>query len=1297
MRDRIRLYLERHGDNGRIDPERRLKGVAADYAGRRAEAARRKLATRGIPGDTWTSIGPTNGAGRVTAIAPHPSTAGTLYVGAAGGGVWKTTDGGVTWAPLTEGINDLSVGALAVAPSSPSTLYLGTGEGGYAGDFIPGIGFLTSSDGGATWSLPNSVIATTFYRILVHPANPQELVIGTNQGGLRSTDGGATWKTVISRAIYGDVADLVRHPTDPMTLYAATWCVNTCTAGVGKVLKSADGGVTWVEKSVGLPDPGGLSSTFLFNERLAIAISATNPLVLYAATGLTNNLGKVVSHIYKTTDGGEMWSDLPAVASNTSRSISRYLSQQPWYDNTIVVSPADPNLVLAGGVGYIRSTDGGNTFAVAPFAGTDIHVDVHDLRYQGATLYVGNDGGVWSSPDDGVTGAEHNAGLVIRQYYALANDPANRSRILAGAQDNGTNQRPDSGGTVWRDVVGGDGFECAVNPAAPTFAYGTVQHGLVYRSKAAGGAGDPGFSDVSPPYASDEATPFSTVLTVHPARPSTVYTGSYRVWKSDNGGDTWLPLPTTTTDSSTWSTTDTITAIVVAPSDPSVLMVGKNRRVFRSTDAGNTWVLASTGLPNLHINNLEMDPKSSSVAYAALATTSDSNVYQTTDGGQSWLPRASGLPHFAAQVVRVDPTDSNTLYCGVDVGVYRSTDQGASWNRFGTGLPSASVHDIRILEDGSILRVATHGRGAWELGVPPTGNTPPSAVISNPAAPVTVAGGTTVTFGGAVSDPDPGDAASGVWTLPDTWESVAAAAGPSSLSHTFNWPGVFPVSLAARDTHGAIGAASVAITVPEQADGCATPIVLPGGGPFPYTVLANSESATADLNDPVPSCGFPPFGSYASLWFEFTPTAAGTYEFSTCGGSVDTVLSVYTGPACGPYTAVTGGCDDDAVGSICDGTLASDVTVPAVAGQTLRIMVTGFLGSDTGTFPVTVASVTAPATTPWTTGLSQRSAASSGGNPVVVYGYNFVPGAAVSFGGAPASDVAVLDPRYLTATAPARPPGLANIVVTAPDQTRGTLAGSFFYTPAAGVGTCVPGPTVLCLNASRFKIEVAWSVPDQGTSGVGHAIPLTTDTGYFWFFNSANVELVVKALDGRVINGYFWIFYGALSNVAYTITVTDTTTGEVKTYTNPSGQFASAGDTGAFFGGSAAVASPFERSPLARDAAAGCVPAGTNLCLNQGRFQVSVAWQDFQGNPGVGQPAPLTPDTGYFWFFNSANVELIVKVLDGRSINGKFWVFYGALSNVPYTVTVKDTLTGAVKTYTNPSGVFASVGDTSAF
>ena len=263
---------------------------------------------------------------------------------------------------------------------------------------------------------------------------------------------------------------------------------------------------------------------------------------------------------------------------------------------------------------------------------------------------------------------------------------------------------------------------------------------------------------------------------------------------------------------------------------------------------------------------------------------------------------------------------------------------------------------------------------------------------------------------------------------------------------------------------------------------------------------------------------------------------------------------------------------------------------------------------------------------------------------------------------------------------------------------------------------CVPDAETLCLNSGRFKVQVAWRVPSQGESGTGKAVAVTKDTGYFWFFNDANIELVLKILDARALDGHFWIFYGALSNVEYTITVTDMQTKRVRTYFNPDGRLASEADTAAFTDDAAVETGGFETaSTVSSDTpseaalyagerraalpeAAPCAAGRFALCLNQSHFQVSVDWAvPSQGTSGHGTAKPITSDTGYFWFFDSANVELMVKVLDGRAVNGKFWVFYGALSNVQYTITVTDTQTGTVKTYSNPSGVMASVADTAAF
>lgn len=972
--ERARLYLERHGDNGRIDPERRLRRVRTEYEARRIIETERSISPQAIPGTNWVSLGPTNGAGRAIAIAAHPTTPGTIYIGAADGGVWKTTDGGSFWAPLTDSLNDLSVGALAVAPSSPNIVYLGTGEGGYAIDFVPGIGFLKSTDSGNSWILPSSVIATKFYRILVHPTNAQQLVIGTNEGGFLSTDGGDTWRSVIDKSIYQDVTDIVRHPTNPQILYATSWdafrwCARTglCSTSSPLVLKSTDGGATWKKKKSGLA----ASTATLRVNRLSIAISPSNPSVLYVATSiLDSNTADEVSHIYKSTDAGDSWADLAGLGSSTNFFISHFMGTQGWYDNTIVVSPSNENVVIAGGVRYVRSRDGGATWQLPQLTPSN-HVDVHDLRYVGSRLYIANDGGIWSSPDDGDTSVSHNAGLVTRQYYAMTNDPANRNRIFAGSQDNGTDRRPDSGGTSWTPVIGGDGFECAVNPAAPSIAYGTIQGGILRRTKEAGVSGTPRFFDITPPYSSGEFGPFLSVLTMDPNTPSTLYTVTDRIWRTSTGGDSWEPLPTTTTDGSTWARDSfAISALAVSRSDSSILMVAKANRVnnstvrniFRTSNGGTTWAGETTGLPsNQGVNNLEIDPKNPNIAYAALGGTIGVNLYQTVDGGASWFPRGTGLPPFSAQVVRVDPTDTNVLYCGTDVGVYRSINQGASWDRFGTGLPSSSVNDIQILDDGSILRVATHGRGVWELEVSSSGNRPPTASISNPTAAMTIAKGTTVSFSGSISDVDFGDSVTGMWTFPDTWETVPANSGTSTVSHTFNAAGIFPVSLLVKDSRGALGSASITIRVPEPADSCATPTIIPGDGPFPFSIKLNNEATVTDASDPAPSCVTTNLGRNSTVWFEFNPAASGDYEFSTCGSSVDTVLSLWTGPACGPYATVSGGCNDDALaGSNCFGGGASKLTISANAGQILRIMVSGFSSFSLGAFTLTVGKLAPP-------------------------------------------------------------------------------------------------------------------------------------------------------------------------------------------------------------------------------------------------------------------------------------------------------------------------------------------------
>ncbi|MCM2317114.1 MAG: PKD domain-containing protein, partial [Thermoanaerobaculia bacterium] len=276
-------------------------------------------------------------------------------------------------------------------------------------------------------------------------------------------------------------------------------------------------------------------------------------------------------------------------------------------------------------------------------------------------------------------------------------------------------------------------------------------------------------------------------------------------------------------------------------------------------------------------------------------------------------------------------------------------------------------------------------------------------------------------------------------------------------------------------------------------------------------------------------------------------------------------------------------------------------------------------------------------------------------------------------------------------------------------------------------GTCAGDSDALCLGGGRFKVKVAWKVPD-GSTGIGHPIAITDDTGYFWFFDIKNVEVVTKVLNGCGVNGSYWVFAAGLTNVEATMTVTDQQTGAVEIYSNAQGKaFNPIQDTGAFscsgskalmesFGGEVA-AEPVEYveinegDPIPAGKAyilsgtkevapfAVCTPGNNTLCLNNGRFRVDASWSTPppNGAVGLGQAVALTGDTGYFWFFNSANVEIIIKVLNGCGINANYWVFAGGLTNVEVAITVTDTTTGTYKTYFNPQGTaFQPQQDTKA-
>jgi hypothetical protein len=948
--ERIRLYRERHGVAVEHGGEQLLERARWGYQ-RWLAAEHRRMTGGGASGSGWVSLGPGNGAGRMTALAPHPTADGTLLAGAASGGLWQTTDHGATWRPLTDGLADLSVGAVACAPSHPEVVYLGTGEAGLGSFFIPGIGLLRSDDGGETWFLPppGGVVAEQFFALSVDPRDPDRVLAATERGLLATADGGLSWSEPLSHPDLLGVTEVVRSATDPDLVWSALWCFSHCPDGLARVMVSDDGGESWTPAAGGLPDAL-LNNPFA--NRIALAVAPSDDRVLYVALNTSHYTpqGPGVA-IYRSADRGGSW-------SNTADP-GAYLLFQGWYDNAITVDPEDPDTVVAAGVWYVRSSNGGASWttmdpiAAGDWMGTATlpHVDGHAFAWQDGALWLGCDGGVWVSTDRGSTWSGRSSGLVTRQYYGLDIDPIRRDRLIGGTQDNKTNLRLGPGADDWEWVLDGDGFECAVNPLVPDLVYGTIYGTLVFRSFDGGGS----WLDVSPSTGGDP-TPFATPLTMRPDLPWQLFTGSSRVWRSDDAGSSWRPLATEVVGGG-WSF-DVVRAVAVTPADHARIVIGKGAAVLTSHDGGSSWRETPTAA---FVNSVALSPLDPDLALVGTArpAAAEPQLLRSTDGGLTWTEATAGLPPFAVQALAWHPNEPATAFAGTDVGLYHSTDGAISWSPIGDGLPAVSVHDLVIADDGSRVVVATHGRGIWELELADPVGSPPVVTLDGPAE---VFIGEPTSFTATAIDPDGGPIELR-FLASDDWRLVPGATGSGAIGATFErvFDAAAEVLVAANavDGDGRTGFGSKIVRVFEPGDDCSTPRLIPGGGPFPSTVLTENRSATVGPFDPQVPCtswpGDPSSGRWASIWFEFTPVESGLYTFSSCGSTPDTALSAWTGPACGPYVAVADGCNDDDRLVRCAGRdTDSWLSLELVAGATVRLLLGTTERIELGDLRVTV-------------------------------------------------------------------------------------------------------------------------------------------------------------------------------------------------------------------------------------------------------------------------------------------------------------------------------------------------------
>ncbi len=653
----------------------------------------------------WSPMGPeqfsgnpsyTNEHGRINTIVQDPSDTSTLYVGTPAGGLWKTTDGGSSWTPLTDWFAAIGVSAIAVDPNDPNTIYVGTGDSD-AGD-TPSIGVMKSTDGGLTWN-PTGLTYTVDQgidskKLMFHPTNNNILFLASNDGLLKTTDGGNTWTTVITLGIY----DFEFHPTNPDTMYAV---------GGGTYYKSVDGGNNFGILGNGLP------TSFDVN-RYFIAVSAAAPDNVYI---LANNNDYSYKGLYRSTDAGVSFSQM-----SNSPNIFSWASDgsgsggQSWYDMALAVNPYNPDEIFVGGVNVWRSLDGGQSWTIqghwwgdnAPY----VHADIHYLVFFDSVLYCGNDGGIVKTYDRDTIWFDLSDGLNISQYYGLGGSPQTPGFIMAGAQDNGTDFFD---GSEWHHWSGGDGMDTHIDYSNDDIRYISGYGGHMARFENNGND----YYDIRA--TSNESASWVIPYQLDPSDPQTLYAGYRNVWKTQNKGASWQKI-------SNLPISVVLNCLFVAPSNNDYIYVSDGSLMWMTSDHGTNWQQVNSGLPNLSITSIAAHHNNPLDVYVTLSGYNAGNkVYHSTDGGTNWSNITMNLPNVPANHITIQQGGNEGLYVGMDAGVYYYDDNLADWQPFMMNLPNVIVNELEINYAIDKIRAATFGRGVWESDLYVPSNLAPQA------------------------------------------------------------------------------------------------------------------------------------------------------------------------------------------------------------------------------------------------------------------------------------------------------------------------------------------------------------------------------------------------------------------------------------------------------------------------------------------------------------------------------------------------------------------------------------------
>ena len=632
----------------------------------------------------WESMGPTDflnrttnsaNIGRVNTIVVDPYNSNIIYVGSPAGGIWKSTDAGQTYIPLTDYLPQIGVSGITIDPTNTDILYIATGDDDYNNALS--VGIWKSTDAGANWQQTGLNPSNTPYRtseIYINPSDANMLWVATSDGIFKSTDGGDTWANKQS----GGFRDLKVKPSDPNIIYGTT---------DDKFYKSTDAGETFTHITDGLPTSSG---------RLFIDITPANNNLVYIVASNTDNS---YQGIYKSLDSGTTFTQM----ENTT---NIFESSQSWYDLAIAVSNSNENEIYVGCLNVWKSSDGGDSFSKLNewYSRTNsyTHADIHFIRSFNDGIFVGSDGGIFESTDAGNTFTDLTPGLAISQFYRISVSKQNSNKIAGGLQDNGGFGRDEQ----WSNYHGGDGMEGVIDPNNDNIYYGFSQRGGSLNINTTSGQNG-GTAGYGPP--SGEEGNWITPLSIN--KESELYAGYSSVYNFSSGN--WTKVSDTFEANIEVLELDPINSDIMYVSFSYYDNVNGSihHELHRSINHGVTFSLIQNLTNN--ITSIEVNNNDNTIVYITTSGGSG-KVYKSTDQGDNFIEITGTLPNVTKNIIKHQPfSPTNALYLGTSLGVYRYDDLTNDWGLYETNLPNTSVRDLSINTVDYNITAGTHGRGIW--------------------------------------------------------------------------------------------------------------------------------------------------------------------------------------------------------------------------------------------------------------------------------------------------------------------------------------------------------------------------------------------------------------------------------------------------------------------------------------------------------------------------------------------------------------------------------------------------------